>query len=317
MISFPDTEHYSLTNAGEWVETLLSADNFWWYDINAWAFECVEEEFKILNPGGARLAAYGMGADADGALAKQCEHFCRRFHAYQQARYRYHEHLLEKHCERALGERALNGHNPITASEARASLIGWLSKQRGYAANPLVREFRRALRAKNSTLSLNEKKAFHAEIEHPSKRKWRADPDEVGWLILTWPIWNFYGWRFVEVSYALRRKFRVKNRKGKPLDFLAGNRGRMVKEIRSQLDENGRMPAEQSFALFAKHLCEETAEERDWRQLERKRSDDRAIDQLCQDVVRLPILPRPKGAPAKQVETKNPPLWDFAYGISV
>ena len=145
MISFPDTEHFSLTKPGKWVETLLHGDAFWLYDINAWAFECVEKESRILNPSGTHLAAYGIGADADGTKTKQCENLCRRFHAYQQARYRYHEHLLEKHCERALGGRALKGHNPTTASEARACLIGWLSKQRGYAANPLVTEFRRAV----------------------------------------------------------------------------------------------------------------------------------------------------------------------------
>jgi hypothetical protein len=91
----------------------------------------------------------------------------------------------------------------------------------------------------------------------------------------------------------------------------------MTREMRSQLDRNNSMPAEGALALFAKHLFKETAEERDWRRLERKRSDDKAIEQLCRGVVRLPVLPRPKGAPTKQTEAQNPPLWDFAYGISV
>jgi hypothetical protein len=312
VISFPDTEHYRLTKLGEWVETLLNEDYFWEYDINAWAFECVKKEFEILNPGGADLVTYAIYPDG----AKQCEDFRRRFHAYQQARYRYHEHLLEKHCERALGGRALKGHNPETAAEARGALIGWLSKQRGHAENPLVKEFRRAVRSKKSTLSLNEKKSFHAERTHPSKRKWRADADEIGWLILTWPIWNFHDWRFVDISYALNIKFRVKDKNGKPLDFLAENRNDMIKEMRPLFDGKCGIPAEQAFALFEKHLVE-TPEWRDWRQLTRKTSDDKAIDQLCQKVVRLSISPRPKGAPVKQVEAQDPPLWDFAYGISV
>jgi hypothetical protein len=59
------------------------------------------------------------------------------------------------------------------SAKARASVIGWLSKQQGYATNPLVKEFCRTVRAKHSTLSLNEKKAFFIEHTFPSNRRYR------------------------------------------------------------------------------------------------------------------------------------------------
>jgi hypothetical protein len=329
VISFPDTEHYSLTKPGEWVETILNADRFWWYDINAWALECVEKEFRILNPSGVHLAAYGIGADPNGAKAKQCEHFCRRFHAYQQARYRYHEHLLEKYCERALGSHASRtpaGYIPTTAAEARASVIGWLSKKRGYATNPLVKEFRRAIRAKNSTLSLKEKKAFRAERMYPSNRRYRitrsipSRPDEMGWLILTWPVWNFSGWKWAHVAEALIKKFEFVDAKGEPLDFLKASRKRLQMALRAKLDENHSMPADDALALFAKYLFNPTPKEKelhaDWERRVQSRRGEKAFEQLARlaigDRLEKQILPRPKG----RVTDKKPPLWDFAQQIS-
>ena len=87
-----------LMEPGEWVETLLDQHRFW-DDVNGWALECVEQEFKIINPDGPHLYVFASVADG----AKMCEKLCVRFHAYQKARYRYHQHLLEKRCERALG----------------------------------------------------------------------------------------------------------------------------------------------------------------------------------------------------------------------
>ena len=74
--------------------------------------------------------------------------------------------------------------------------------------------------AKKSTLSLDEKKAFHAERTHPSNRRYRitrsapSRPDEMGWLILTWPIWNFYGWKWAHIAEALIKKFEFWMRRG-------------------------------------------------------------------------------------------------------
>jgi hypothetical protein len=126
-----DSRHYTPKSPGEWVETLLDPDKFW-SDVNGWALECVEKEFRTLHPEGAPLLTYAMHGTVE-----HCEHFCRRFYAYQQARYRYHEHLLEKRCERCFGrERAY----PLdTPNQARACLTAWLSLQRGYAKHPLVR----------------------------------------------------------------------------------------------------------------------------------------------------------------------------------
>jgi hypothetical protein len=326
VISFPETEHYSVAQPGKWVETLLNADEFWWYDINAWALECVEEEFEILNPGGAHLTAYCLGADPDGTSAKQCEHFCLRFYAYQQARYRWHEHLLEKHCERALGEHAPgtpNGYIPQTAKEARACLIAYLSKQRGCAKNPLVREMRRQCRAKKSTLSLGEKDAFDAERRHPSNRRYRitlsspSRPDEMGWLILTWPIWNFHGWKWAHVAEAVKAKFGLVDAKGKPLDFLKASRQRLQKELIANEDEKHSMPAEVALALMVKHLLNPTAKEKEMHEGFRRQSrrENKTIEQLCWWAAgsRLSISKRPKGRGTYE----KPPLWDFAYRLPV
>jgi hypothetical protein len=183
----PDTTNYSMKHPEGWVQTLLDAQRFWEIEINAWAMEMVEKEYEATNPDAMAVWNCANFSDwPDGA--KLCEHFCRRFHAYQQARYRWHKHLLGKHCERALGASHAYGYIPKIAVEARASLIGWLSKQRGYGKSFLVKEFRRRIRAKNSALSANEKKAFHAECAHPSGHRYRVAPDEMGWLILSWPI---------------------------------------------------------------------------------------------------------------------------------
>lgn len=328
VVAFPDTEHYSLTRQGEWVETLLDADRFWQHDINAWAFECVQEEVRFLNPGSGDLVTFCMGADADGKNEMQCEQFCRRFYAYQQARYRYHGHLLEKHCERALGNHGPGtpaGYIPTTVEEARASLIGWLSAQRGSARNPLVKEFRRTLaRTKLSTLSLGEQKAFRAERTHPSDRRYRitrsapSRPDELGWLILTWPIWNSHGWKWADITEALVNKFRFVDAKGKPLDFLKTSRRRLQKALHANLDNKHSMPADNALRYIEEYLLSPTPEEEEmhqsWDRTLRSRRDDKAIEQLCRQAAGwLPIAQRPKG----RGTDKKPPLWEFVHRISV
>jgi hypothetical protein len=138
----------------------------------------------------------------------------------------------------------------------------------------------------------------------------------MGWLILSWPIWNHYGWRWVQIGNALIQKFRVVDKKGKTIDFLKTRRARMFKIVRSNLDENSSMPAEDFLALYAKHLLSPTNKEAEWQRLARKRSDDKAIEQLAIRAVGwLEILPRPKGRAKDKDE--NPPLWDFATRISV
>lgn len=97
----PNTTDYSMKSPEGWVQTLLDAPRFW-EEINTWAMEMVEKEFKETNSGDFELDAYANFTDISDSKEK-CEHFCRRFHTYQQARYRWHEHLLERHCERALG----------------------------------------------------------------------------------------------------------------------------------------------------------------------------------------------------------------------
>jgi hypothetical protein len=311
------TTNYSIKRPGAWAQTLLDTQRFWQIEINGWAMQMVSAEFQEIN--GQALAAWPFPSDAS-----QCEHLCRRFHAYQQARYRWHEHLLEKHCERALGDNAPgtpNGYIPKTGAEARASLIGWLSKQRGYANSALVRDFRRQIRAKNSTLSLSEKKAFHAERAHPSGHRYRNTaspplrPDEMGWLILTWPIWNFYHWRWPDIGRALIEKFRFGDR-----DFLGTSRGRLQKALRQNSSAKGSMPAEDALALFLKHLCNPTPKEKerhvDWEIRVRSHAGEKAVEKLARFAIggRLAkqILRRPKGRGTDE----KPPLWDFALQIS-
>jgi hypothetical protein len=52
--SLRDSRHYIPKSPGEWVETLLDAGKFW-SDLNGWALECVEKEFRILHSEGAQL----------------------------------------------------------------------------------------------------------------------------------------------------------------------------------------------------------------------------------------------------------------------
>ncbi|MEI9866391.1 MAG: hypothetical protein WDN00_17915 [Limisphaerales bacterium] len=247
----------------------------------------------------------------------QCKQLCRRFHAYQQARYRWHEHLLEKHCERALGASSLFGYIPKATTEARASLMGWLSKQRGYAESLLVKDFRRQIRAKNSTLSANDKKSFHAEREHPSGHRYRTDskPDEMGWLILTWPIWNFYKWRWTDIGEVLIKKFQFGDR-----DFLPTSRKRLKKALRGNFDVNDSMPAENAMALFDKYLRNPTRKEKemhhDWESEVHIRRSASAFEELAKLAIggglAKEIEPRPKGRGTNQ----KPTLWNFAQQIS-
>lgn len=322
MGAFPDTKHFAMMNPEGWVQTLLDPDRFWLSEINGWALTMVESEFRETDRKGAHICTYSFYADGE----TQCEWFCRRFYAYQAARYRWQEYLLEKHCERALGEHGPgmpNGYVPQTTGEARASLIGWLSRQRGYATNPLVVEFRQAVRAKHSGLPDGERKAFRAERTYPSDRRYRitrstpSRPDEMGWLILTWPIWNFYGWKWTHVAEALLKKFRFVSARGKRLDFLKASRRRLKKALRADLDDNHSMPAGEFFALFEKFLFHPSANEmemhEDWERTVLSRCDDKALEKLCRAAANwLPIGKRPKGRATAQ----KPPLWEFLHRIS-
>jgi len=196
--------YFSMKNPEGWVETLLDAKRFWQEEINVWAVQMTEEEFEKTNPKGANVFTY---ANYDDGKA-YCEGFCRRFHIYQQARYRWHEHLLEKHCRRTLRkltERIKNDKAPKTALEARACLIGWLSQQRGNAGHHLVKEF---TRRKPTQEKKTERFFFDKERCALSSASYRSAPDKMGWLILTWPIWNFHNWKWAHLDKAVLEKFR-------------------------------------------------------------------------------------------------------------
>jgi hypothetical protein len=274
----PDWIHqsanYSMKSPDGWVETLLDAENFWFVVINVWALEMVKREFQEMN---RSSLSYPFALDGS-----QCEHLCRRFHSYQQARYRWHEHLLEKHCERALGDHAPgtpNGSMPETGREARACLIGWLSQQIGYAKHPLVAEFtRRVARLENK----QENYFFEKERCAASSRPYRAGPDEMGWLILTWPVWNFCRWRWTKIGEALIGKY--------------------------------------TLAHFYKNLrnvtCKEREDHNDWKSTAHNLPDDKAFEKLARraigDTLAKQILPRPRGRGTDE----KLPLWDFAQQIA-
>ncbi len=263
-----------LPNPGRWVEALLDADDFW-SDINGWALQQAEDECKNLYPEKAPFETYGCHGTQEDCVAR-----CQRFHAYQQARYRYHEHLLEKYCERTQGKAATK--NPETPQQVRATLIGWLSTQRGFAKHPLVAKITRRI---PSNKTKTERLFFDKERSNQSERRWDR-PDEIGWLILTWPVWNSFGWRWPQITYAVMRKFRV------PEQFPV-------------FDEKGNL--------------EVTKGESDWRRIGRNLSHyNDAIEQQCRRAVagRLEILPRPKGR-ATTWDTETIRLWDFVYRISL
>ena len=196
--------YFSMKKANGWVETLLDAKRFWQEEINVWAVQMTEKEFEKTNPNDAHVSTYAYYDDCK----NRCKVFCHRFHIYQQARYRWHEHLLEKHCKRALGqltERIKDDKKPKTALEARACLIGWLSQQRGNKEHHFVEEF---TRRKPTSEKKAERLFFDKERCASSSATYRSTPDKMGWLILTWPIWNYYGWKWAHLNNAVLEKFR-------------------------------------------------------------------------------------------------------------
>lgn len=299
---------YSMKNPEGWVQTLIDMDRFWSWEINAWAMEMVVKEYEATNPD-VQMAVRNCANFSDWPdVAKLCEHFCRRFHAYQQARYRWHEHLLEKHCDRALGKR---DKKPQTTLEARACLIGWLSRQRGYARHPLVTSF---TRRKARPEKKQERYFFEKERCAPSTHRYRVTPDEIGWLILAFPIWNFCMWRWTDIGEAVIKKFRFGDR-----DFMPTSRKRFLNAIRKNSDKE-RMPFENLRALFNKYIANPTPKEKemhkDWERdvhIQRRASAIKELAKLAiGDGLAKQIEPRPSGRGTKQ----KPPLWDFAQRIS-
>ncbi|HEY5298633.1 MAG TPA: hypothetical protein VIK59_12000 [Verrucomicrobiae bacterium] len=306
----PNTTNYSMKHPEGYVQTLLDAQRFWEIEINAWAMEMVEKEYEAPNPDNDKMAVWNCANFSDWPDGvKLCEHFCRRFHAYQQARYRWHEHLLEKHCDRALGKR---DKKPQTPLEARACLIGWLSRQRGYARHPLVTSF---TRRKARSEKKQERYFFDKDRCAPSKHRYRVTPDEMGWLILVFPIWNFYKWRWTDIGEAVIKKFRFGNR-----DFMPTSRKRFHNAIRENSDKEDSMPMENWLALFNKYLANPTPEEKemheDWEREVHIQRGASAFEELAKlaigDGLAKQIEPRPSGRGTNQ----KPPLWDFAQQIS-
>jgi hypothetical protein len=302
----PDTTNYSMKHPEGWVQTLLDAERFWFFEINVWALEMVKSEFHERNKSSL---SYPFALDGN-----QCEHLCRRFHAYQQARYRWHEHLLEKHCERALGASHGYGHTK-TAAQARASLIGWFSKQKGFEEHPLA----------TALFKGGEKTAFDSERANPSSRRYRttSSPDEMGWLILTWPVWNFSGWRWSDIAEAVIKKFRFVDAKGKPLDFLKTSRKRLQKALRENFDANGSMPAEKALALFYEYLCNPTSKEKEMHgdhertvRIRIRRNKAKAIEKVCRLAIGSELEKKILKRPIGRGTDKEPLLWDFAQKIS-
>jgi hypothetical protein len=317
----PDTTNYSMKHPEGWVQTLLDAQRFWEIEINAWAMEMVEKEFRKTNDDGLWLSHY---AEWPGFTA-QCEWFCRRFHAYQQARYRWHEHLLEKHCERALGRDALlnaknyapksEGYIPKTAAEARATLIGWFSKQHGFEEHPLA----------TTLFTGGEKTAFDSERVNPSSHRYgtTSRPDEMGWLILTWPVWNYHRWRWMDVAKAVINKFRFVDAKGKPLDFLKTSRRRLQKTIHENSDANDSMPAEKALASFYECLSNPTPKEKEMHddhertvRIQIRRNKAKAIEKVCRLAIGSELEKKILKRPIGRGTDKEPLLWDFAQQIS-
>jgi hypothetical protein len=308
-----NTTDYSMKSPEGWVQELLDEQKFWPIVINAWAMEMVVNEYEATNSDAMDVHGCANFQDwPDGA--KLCEHYCRRLHAYQQARYRWHEHLLEKHCERALGK---GDKKPQTSLEARACLIGWLSRQRGYAKHPLVTSFTRRIARQEKK---NERYFFDKERCAASNRRYRVTrfaplrPDEMGWLILSWPVWDFHKWRWTDIGEAVIKKFQFGDR-----DFLPITRKRFQKVVRKNSDEKGSIPMENWHALFDKQLCNPTSKEKemhdDWERSVRSRRGEKAIEKLARLAIgELQVSTRPAGRP-KQSD-KKPLFWEFAQQIS-
>lgn len=297
--SYPDITDYSFKRLGHWVETLLSNQRFS-EDVNGWALHWTLKEFRQLRPAELRQTDWHIWQP------ERAEHLCRRFYDYQRARYRYHTHLLQKRCERASGKLGLR--NPArNRAEARACLIGWLSRQPGFSKHPLVTAFRQAIKRKSKPLPLHLKTAFQAERQHPSKRPSHAQPDEVGWLILTWPVWNYYGWRFADIAFAIRLRFRAVGAKGKRFTLTESDLQEIEESIRKS--DAAEQPAPPSIPELVERF--RTEDQRRWRRMQRRQSDDRTIEQLCRRQVGLPIEPRPRG----RRPPGDPQLWHFALSI--
>ena len=139
----------------------------------------------------------------------------------------------------------------------------------------------------------------------------------MGWLILTWPVWNFHGWRWTDIAEAVIKKFKFVDAKGRPLDFLKTGRKRLQKALRKNSNANGSMPAEQALALFREHLFTPTPRENnmheDWERTVRSRRNNKALEQLCRRAAGwLEISKRPKG----RGMAEPPPLLSFAQQFS-
>jgi len=291
----PELKDYWRPDPGRWAETLLDTEKFWAEDINAWALYCVDTENEH-RPQSEALSP---------------ELSCQRFHAYQRARYRWHEYLLEKNCARALGKAASK--NPKNDAEARACLIGWLSRQRGFSKHSLVAEF---TRRKPGREHKGERTLFDKERTAPSKTSWRRkNRNEIPWLILTWPVWNSGAWNSADVRQALGVKFPELRRDGTRLLGLTETEW---EEHKMKSDERwaALVAATGSLAAVATSLAQSFAKtdlERDLTKSQHRL--DKAVEMLCRKQVGLPISRRQTGRPANRIPTDRPCLFDFTIGV--
>ena len=303
----PNLSNYTIRNPGWWVETLLEADAFR-RDINSWAMARTVREFEELHkPRGENICH-----------SKFAEPLCRRFHAYQRVRYRWHEYMMEKHCERCLGRAAAQ--NPTTPPAARACLIGWLSRQRGFSKHRLVGAFQRALTRKRPSVSLAEQKVYQAERQVQSKRPWRADPDEIGWLILASPIWESYGWTRTQIDHVLRLKFRSPDFHGRDREEFfavvrsASQLGLPADRLLSPHQLGQSVPADWVLKFLAG--MKESEEEQEW--MEQQRRDSKQNDATERRINRLGLgLPRRRaGRPSNENASQKPKLFSLAWRIT-
>ena len=61
----------------------------------------------------------------------------------------------------------------------------------------------------------------------------------MGWLILIFPIWNFYKWRWTDIAAAVIKKFEFVDARGNPLDFLKTSRKRFAKSVARKFQREG------------------------------------------------------------------------------
>lgn len=288
----PNLIDYFPHDPGEWAETVLQELQLR-SDVNAFSLDCLIRELNELgeplwNPDRAKWR-------------------CERFHSYQRARHRYHEYLAEKLCLQAISSRKEpKARDPF---HMRAAMIGWLSRQRGFSKHRLVdgarqffdtKRFQRENRQKERTCFDRER-----ELQKSKRKPWRADPNIIGWLILTWPIWDCYKWSYPVLQRVIYLKFTEINRK--PTRRFVRDRSRVLAEICHRISETDGLPVA-DFDNLISQLFPDTAD------LNRPTHSEN-VKKLVR-TIGLPLSPHPKGRPSAVDAQKLPPCFSAATDVS-